>query len=194
VSSTLRADGNRIPARLRATKITKVLRRGAVMEGNSREKSPTALAPGLSVLLLSRSTQLLAHFPLYPGANQPCQLLQCNGDLTTVSRTPRLAATCNGSFSGSRLARKEKPRLETKPETRTSSYDTPTTAPRRTIPETSKGNTRERGAQSQPKACVKTPVSSVLRASPSPQTARPGSRELPVDPDCDLRWGFPCCL
>src|SRR6202521_4781166 len=38
------------------------------------------------------------------------------------------------------------------------------------------------------------PVSSVLRASPSPQTARPGSRELPVDPDCDLRWGFPCCL
>jgi hypothetical protein len=38
------------------------------------------------------------------------------------------------------------------------------------------------------------PVSSVLRASPSPQTARPGSRELPVDPDCDHRWGFPCCL
>ena len=30
--------------------------------------------------------------------------------------------------------------------------------------------------------------------SPSPQTARPGSRELPVDPDCDHRWGFPCCL
>src|SRR5216683_698585 len=38
------------------------------------------------------------------------------------------------------------------------------------------------------------PASSVLRASPSPQTARPSSRELPVDPDCDLRWGFPCCL
>jgi len=38
------------------------------------------------------------------------------------------------------------------------------------------------------------PVSSVLRASPSPQTARPVSRELPVDPDCDHRWGFPCCL
>jgi hypothetical protein len=30
--------------------------------------------------------------------------------------------------------------------------------------------------------------------SPSPHTARPGSRELPVDPDCDHRWGFPCCL
>jgi len=38
------------------------------------------------------------------------------------------------------------------------------------------------------------PVSSVLRVSPSPHTARPSSRELPVDPDCDLRWGFPCCL
>src|ERR1039458_10059032 len=38
------------------------------------------------------------------------------------------------------------------------------------------------------------PVSSVLRASPPPHTARPGSRELPVDPDCDHRWGFPCCL
>src|SRR5450756_1365062 len=30
--------------------------------------------------------------------------------------------------------------------------------------------------------------------SPPPQTARPGSRELPVDPDCDHRWGFPCCV
>jgi hypothetical protein len=38
------------------------------------------------------------------------------------------------------------------------------------------------------------PASSVLRASPPPHTARPGSRELPVDPDRDLRWGFPCCL
>ena len=38
------------------------------------------------------------------------------------------------------------------------------------------------------------PASSVLRASPSPQTARPGSRELPVDPDRDHRWGFPCCV
>src|SRR5580692_1861019 len=38
------------------------------------------------------------------------------------------------------------------------------------------------------------PVSSVLRASPSPHTARPGSHELPVDPDCDHRWGFPCCI
>src|SRR4029077_14667300 len=38
------------------------------------------------------------------------------------------------------------------------------------------------------------PVPSVLRASPSPHTARPDSRELPVDPDCHHRWGFPCCL
>ena len=37
------------------------------------------------------------------------------------------------------------------------------------------------------------PASSVLRASPPPHTAWPGSRELPVDPDCDHRWGFPCC-
>ena len=38
------------------------------------------------------------------------------------------------------------------------------------------------------------PASSVLRASPSPQTARPDSRELPVDPDRDHRRGFPCCV
>jgi hypothetical protein len=38
------------------------------------------------------------------------------------------------------------------------------------------------------------PVSSVLRASPSPQTARPGSHELPVDRHSDHRWGFPCCV
>jgi len=38
------------------------------------------------------------------------------------------------------------------------------------------------------------PASSVVRTSPPPHTARPGSRELPVDPDCDHRWGFPCCL
>ena len=37
------------------------------------------------------------------------------------------------------------------------------------------------------------PASAVLRTSPPPHTARPGSRELPVDPDCDHRWGFPCC-
>jgi hypothetical protein len=36
-------------------------------------------------------------------------------------------------------------------------------------------------------------ASSVLRASPSPQTAQPVSHELPVDPNCDHRWGFPCC-
>ena len=38
------------------------------------------------------------------------------------------------------------------------------------------------------------PASSVLRTSPPPHTARPVSRELPVDPDRDLRWGFPCCV
>ena len=37
------------------------------------------------------------------------------------------------------------------------------------------------------------PTSSVLRASPPSQTARPFSRELPVDPHCDHRWDFPCC-
>jgi hypothetical protein len=38
------------------------------------------------------------------------------------------------------------------------------------------------------------PASSVLRTSPPPHTARPVSRELPVDHDCDHRWGFPCCV
>jgi hypothetical protein len=38
------------------------------------------------------------------------------------------------------------------------------------------------------------PTSSVLRTSPPPHTAWPGSRELPVDPDRDHRWGFPCCV
>ena len=38
------------------------------------------------------------------------------------------------------------------------------------------------------------PASSVLRASPPPHTARPVSRELPVDPYCNHRWGFPCCV
>jgi hypothetical protein len=36
--------------------------------------------------------------------------------------------------------------------------------------------------------------SSVLRASPPPHTARPVSRELPVDPYRYHRWGFPCCV
>jgi hypothetical protein len=35
------------------------------------------------------------------------------------------------------------------------------------------------------------PASSVLRASPPPQTARPGSRELPVDPNCGSPLGLP---
>ena len=35
------------------------------------------------------------------------------------------------------------------------------------------------------------PASSVLRTSPPPHTARPVSRELPVDPYRDHRWGFP---
>ena len=38
------------------------------------------------------------------------------------------------------------------------------------------------------------PASSVLRASPPPHTARPVSHELSVDPHCDHRWGFPCCV
>jgi hypothetical protein len=37
------------------------------------------------------------------------------------------------------------------------------------------------------------PASSVLRASPPSQSARPFSRELPVDPHYDHRWDFPCC-
>jgi hypothetical protein len=37
-------------------------------------------------------------------------------------------------------------------------------------------------------------ASSVLQASPPPHTARPISHELPVDPDYDHRWGFPCCV
>ena len=38
------------------------------------------------------------------------------------------------------------------------------------------------------------PASSVLRASPPSQSARPFSHELPVDPYCDHRWDFPCCV
>jgi hypothetical protein len=38
------------------------------------------------------------------------------------------------------------------------------------------------------------PASSVLRTSPPPHTARLVSRELPVDPDSDHRWGFPGCV
>jgi hypothetical protein len=38
------------------------------------------------------------------------------------------------------------------------------------------------------------PASQVLRTSPPPHAARPISHELPVDPDCDHRWGFPCCV
>jgi hypothetical protein len=38
------------------------------------------------------------------------------------------------------------------------------------------------------------PASSVLRASPPSQSARPFSRELPVDPYGDHRWDFPCCV
>jgi hypothetical protein len=37
------------------------------------------------------------------------------------------------------------------------------------------------------------PASSVIRTSPPPHTAQPVSYELPVDPNCDHRWGFPCC-
>ena len=38
------------------------------------------------------------------------------------------------------------------------------------------------------------PASSVVRTSPPPHTAWPSSRELPVDPCRDHRWGFPCCV
>jgi hypothetical protein len=38
------------------------------------------------------------------------------------------------------------------------------------------------------------PASSVLRASPPSQSAQPVSHELPVDPHCDHRWDFPCCV
>jgi hypothetical protein len=38
------------------------------------------------------------------------------------------------------------------------------------------------------------PASSLIRASPSPQAAQPVSHEVPVDPHCDHRWGFPCCV
>ena len=38
------------------------------------------------------------------------------------------------------------------------------------------------------------PASSVLRASPPSQSARPISHELPVDPHRDHRWDFPCCV
>jgi hypothetical protein len=38
------------------------------------------------------------------------------------------------------------------------------------------------------------PASSVVRASPPSQSARPVSRELPVDPHCDHCWDFPCCV
>jgi hypothetical protein len=38
------------------------------------------------------------------------------------------------------------------------------------------------------------PASAVLRTSPPPHTARPVSRELPVDLYRDHRWGFPCCV
>jgi len=33
-----------------------------------------------------------------------------------------------------------------------------------------------------------------LRASPPPHPTRSISHELPVDPDSDHRWGFPCCV
>jgi hypothetical protein len=38
------------------------------------------------------------------------------------------------------------------------------------------------------------PASSVLRASPPSQSARPVSHELPVDPNRNHRWDFPCCV
>jgi hypothetical protein len=45
-----------------------------------------------------------------------------------------------------------------------------------------------------PRRSSVTEASSVLRASPPSHTARPASRELPVDPHCDHRWDFSCCV
>ena len=45
-----------------------------------------------------------------------------------------------------------------------------------------------------PSLCWSYPASAVLRASPPSQSARPFSHELPVDPHCDHRWDFPCCV
>jgi hypothetical protein len=45
-----------------------------------------------------------------------------------------------------------------------------------------------------PSLCRSYSASSVLRASPPSQTARPVSHELPVDPHRDHRWDFPCCV
>jgi hypothetical protein len=45
-----------------------------------------------------------------------------------------------------------------------------------------------------PSLCRSYPASSVLRASPPSHTAWPVSRELPVDPYCNHRWDFPCCV
>jgi len=38
------------------------------------------------------------------------------------------------------------------------------------------------------------PASAVLRAFSPSQSARPVSHELPVDPHCNHRWDFPCCV
>ena len=45
-----------------------------------------------------------------------------------------------------------------------------------------------------PSLCRSYPASPVLRTSPPPHTARPVSRELPVDPTAIAIWGFPCCV
>ena len=45
-----------------------------------------------------------------------------------------------------------------------------------------------------PSLCRSYPASSVIRASPPSQSARPVSHELLVDPHCDHRWDFPCCV
>ncbi len=42
-----------------------------------------------------------------------------------------------------------------------------------------------------PSLCRSYPASSVLRTSPPPHTARPVSRELPVDPYCESPLGLP---
>jgi hypothetical protein len=56
----------------------------------------------------------------------------------------------------------------------------------------SRGIVKETNVQGRYVLCCR--EGTVDRASPSPHTARPISRELPVDRYHDHRCGFPCCL
>jgi hypothetical protein len=112
-----------------------------------------------------------------------------NTESCSIGRTSGNAVSCwicetsssrgtfswDGAFRESRLLKpKEQPRIETtEREIRTASCEGPTMAPLRTKPDTSKGNTRERGAQSRPKVCVKTPGIQSTRAKRPPAKPRP---------------------